>query len=261
MPSFIFWGERESPCECRPTCKPTQKRYFHLYGDYLLLPLLKTTPMNTRFFSLSPLYRFCRKYMVVLLFLGLAAIPSTTRAQWSVGGKAGINWSTVRYPKNILNDKASFIVGSQAGAVITYTCNTCFDLQLELLYATHGYKDKTLIFNDERGDTMYKGYSYRIHYIDIPLLVKFFPVAGFNIQAGPQLSIGCAATDSWKGVEAFQQPAGAELGVVAGLGYEFDSGLFVDARYTWGLTHSIRDAESAFESRHIGISVGYRFFL
>ena len=202
---------------------------------------------------------FCRKYVVGLLLLCLVAIPA--RAQWSVGGKAGINWSTVRYPKNILNDKASFIVGSQAGAVITYTCNTYFDLQLELLYATHGYKDKTLIFNDERGDTMYKGYSYRIHYIDIPLLVKFFPIAGFNIQAGPQLGIGCTATDSWKGVEAFQQPAGAELGVVVGLGYEFNSGLFVDARYTWGLTHSIRDVESAYEGRHIGISLGYRFFL
>lgn len=202
---------------------------------------------------------FCRKYVVGLLLLCLVAIPA--RAQWSVGGKAGINWSTVRYPKNILNDKASFIVGSQAGAVITYTCNTYFDLQLELLYATHGYKDKTLIFNDERGDTMYKGYSYRIHYIDIPLLVKFFPIAGFNIQAGPQLGIGCTATDSWKGVEAFQQPAGAELGVVVGLGYEFNSGLFVDARYTWGLTHSIRDIESAYEGRHIGISLGYRFFL
>ena len=202
---------------------------------------------------------FCRKYVVGLLLLCLVAIPA--RAQWSVGGKAGINWSTVRYPKNVLNDKASFIVGGQAGAVITYTCNTCFDLQLELLYATHGYKDKTLIFNDERGDTMYKGYSYRIHYIDIPLLVKFFPVAGLNIQAGPQLGIGCTATDSWKGVEAFQQPAGAELGMVVGLGYEFNSGLFVDARYTWGLTHSIGDAESAYEGRHIGISLGYRFFL
>ena len=202
---------------------------------------------------------FCRKYVVGLLLLCLVAIPA--RAQWSVGGKAGINWSTVRYPKNILNDKASYIVGGQAGVVATYTCNTYFDLQLELLYATHGYKDKTLIFNDEQGNTMYKGYSYRIHYIDIPLLVKFFPVAGLNIQVGPQLGIGCAATDSWKGVEAFQQPAGAELGVVVGLGYEFNSGLFVDARYTWGLTHSIRDIESAYEGRHIGISLGYRFFL
>lgn len=238
-----------------------KKRYFHLYGDYLLLPLLKTTPMNTRFFPLSPRYRFCRKYMVVLLFFGLAAIPGTVRAQWSAGGKAGINWSAVRYPKNILNDKASYIVGGQAGAVVTYTCNTYFDLQFELLYATHGYKDKTLVFNDERGDTMYKGYSYRIHYIDIPLLVKFFPVAGLNIQVGPQLGIGCAATDSWKGVEVFQQPAGAELGVVFGLGYEFNSGLFVDARYTLGLTPSIRDAESAYEGRHIGLSVGYRFYL
>lgn len=202
---------------------------------------------------------FCRKYVVGLLLLCLVAIPA--RAQWSVGGKAGINWSTVRYPKNVLNDKASYIVGGQAGVVATYTCNTYFDLQLELLYATHGYKDKTLIFNDEQGNTMYKGYSYRIHYIDIPLLVKFFPVAGLNIQAGPQLGIGCTATDSWKGVEAFQQPAGAELGVVVGLGYEFNSGLFVDARYTWGLTHSIRDIESAYEGRHIGISLGYRFFL
>lgn len=215
--------------------------------------------MNT--FLLSPLHHFCRKCTVGLLLLCLAAIPGMARAQWSIGGKAGANWSTVRYPRNILNDKAGFILGGQAGVALTYQCSQYFDLQLELLYATHGYHDNSLACNDAQGNTLYKGYSCHIHYIDIPLLVKFFPVAGLNIQAGPQLGIGCALTDSWKGVENFQQPAGAELGVVAGLGYEFDSGLFVDARYTWGLTHSIRDAESAFESRHIGISVGYRFFL
>lgn len=114
MPSFIFWGERESPCECRPTCKPTQKRYFHLYGDYLLLPLLKTTPMNTRFFSLSPLYRFCRKYVVGLLLLCLVAIPA--RAQWSVGGKAGINWSTVRYPKKRTQRQGQLYRGRSSGS-------------------------------------------------------------------------------------------------------------------------------------------------
>lgn len=202
---------------------------------------------------------FCLPYAIGLLLLCLVAIPA--RAQWSLGGKAGVNWATVRYPENILNDKAGFVVGGQVGAVATYQCNTYFDLQLELLYATHGYKDKTLVYNDEQGNTMYNGYSCHIHYIDIPLLVKFFPVAGLNIQAGPQLGIGCALTDSWKGVEKFQQPAGAELGVVVGLGYEFDSGLFVDARYTWGLTHSLRDVESAYEGRNVGISMGYRFYL
>lgn len=206
-------------------------------------------------------YRFYRQCIIGMLWLCLTAIPDTALAQWSIGGKAGANWATVRYPKNILNDKASFIPGGQAGVTITYQFNTYLDMQLELLYASHGYKDNTLYFNDEQGNTMYKGYSCRIHYIDIPLLVKFFPVAGFNIQVGPQLGIGYALSSSWKGVEAFQQPEGAELGVVFGLGYEFDFGIFVDARYTLGLTRSIKGAENGYEGRNIAFSVGYRFFL
>ena len=215
--------------------------------------------MNTS--PLLPLHRFCRKYTVGLLLLCLAAIPGMARAQWSIGGKAGTNWSTVRYPRNILNDKAGFILGGQAGVALTYQCNQYFDLQLELLYATHGYHDNSLACNDAQGNTLYKGYSCHIHYIDIPLLVKFFPVAGLNIQAGPKLGIGCALTDSWKGVENFQQPAGTELGLVFGLGYEFDFGVFIDARYTLGLTRSIRGAEKGYEGRHTGFSVGYRFYL
>ena len=131
---------------------------------------------------------FCRKCILALLLLWLAATPM--RAQWSVGGKAGINWSTVRYPKNILNDKAGFITGGQAGIVVVYQFNRYFDMQAELLYATHGYKDDNLYLNYD-GNASQKGYSCRIHYIEIPLLVKYYPIAGFNIQPGPQLGRGC----------------------------------------------------------------------
>lgn len=201
---------------------------------------------------------FCRKYLFGLLLLWLVAIPA--RAQWSAGGKAGVNWSTVRYPKNILNDKAGFITGGQAGIVVAYQFNRYFDMQAELLYATHGYKDDNLYLNYD-GNASQKGYSCRIHYIEIPLLVKYYPVAGFNIQAGPQLGIGVSLSDSWQEAADFQQQAKTEFGVVFGLGYEFDFGGFVDARYNLGLTRSIRGAESGYEGRNINISVGYRLYL
>lgn len=200
-------------------------------------------------------------YKIALMLLCLMAIPASMRAQWSAGGKAGINWATVRFPKNILDDKADYIMGGQVGLVLTYQFNRYFDMQAELLYASHGYKDKELYLTDSNGDLLQKEYACRIHYIEIPLLVKFFPIAGFNIQIGPQLGIGCALTNSWKEMDGLQQQAKAELGAVFGLGYEFNFGAFVDARYTLGLTRSIRDVESAYEGRNIGISIGYRFYL
>ena len=69
-----------------------------------------------------------RFYKIALLLLCLMTIVPM-QAQWSAGGKAGINWSTVRFPKNILDDKADYIMGGQVGLVLTYQFNRYFDMR------------------------------------------------------------------------------------------------------------------------------------
>ena len=42
-----------------------------------------------------------KKYFLIIC---IAFIPVSIQAQWSLGGKAGINWSTINYPWSKLGD-------------------------------------------------------------------------------------------------------------------------------------------------------------
>lgn len=118
--------------------------------------------------------------MLCFLFLGNLA------AQWSVGGKVGVDWSKKTYPIDGMD--AHFKAGATLGAVANYQLSNWFDLQGELLYSQHNYKDEIMVVNEGglgRDETL-KG---RSHYIDVPLLVKFYPLkhdSGFNLEAGVQ---------------------------------------------------------------------------
>lgn len=70
-----------------------------------------------------------KKYFLLIC---IAFIPVSIQAQWSLGGKAGINWSTINYPWSKLGDHADYLSGFQGGIIATYQFNNYFDMQAEL---------------------------------------------------------------------------------------------------------------------------------
>ena len=70
-----------------------------------------------------------KKYFLIIC---IAFIPVSIQAQWSLGGKAGINWSTINYPWSKLGDHADYLSGFQGGIIATYQFNNYFDMQAEL---------------------------------------------------------------------------------------------------------------------------------
>ena len=78
--------------------------------------------------------------MLCFLFLGNLA------AQWSVGGKVGVDWSKMTYPIDGMD--AHFKAGATLGAVANYQLSNWFDLQGELLYSQHNYKDEIMVVNE-----------------------------------------------------------------------------------------------------------------
>lgn len=79
-----------------------------------------------------------KKYFLIIC---IAFIPVSIQAQWSLGGKAGINWSTINYPWSKLGDHADYLSGFQGGIIATYQFNNYFDMQAELFYSARGYTD------------------------------------------------------------------------------------------------------------------------
>ena len=106
-----------------------------------------------------------KKYFLIIC---IAFIPVSIQAQWSLGGKAGINWSTINYPWSKLGDHADYLSGFQGGIIATYQFNNYFDMQAELFYSARGYTDDEFYLTDESGAVISNTYTCRTHYLDIP---------------------------------------------------------------------------------------------
>ncbi|MBA9076719.1 MULTISPECIES: porin family protein [Rufibacter] len=110
----------------------------------------------------------------------------------------------------------------------------------------------------------------KAEYIDIPLLAKVYVGEGFNLFAGPQVSfllsnnvnvnagaLGFSAYNNdfeWKTAQR-----SVDVGLSAGLGYQFQNGLSLSGGYDMGLTTIDDKADYKSYNHGFKASVGFRF--
>jgi Outer membrane protein beta-barrel domain len=187
--------------------------------------------------------------IVSLLFLGTSAVAQ----EMAFGLKGGLNLSEIKIddPEASYNSKT----GYHAGIFV----RSKFDkiaIQPELLLYT------------QRGDFSGPGYTGNedFTYLTIPLMVKFYPVMGLNLQVGPQFGFlldGERTSDTVFGTikqDIKDQYESSDFAVSAGAGYDFSFGLSLDARYNIGVK-DINNATNGDEakSRVFLISIGWNF--
>ena len=195
-----------------------------------------------------------KRFVLSMVAISVAMLAA---AQWSVAPKAGVNWSKVNFPESYGGNPSS-LTGFHAGVAATYQINKWLDVQGEVLYTMRGLDWDDLYVADDAGNISENGVKVRQHYLDIPVLLKFFPCTGFNLQAGPQLGVPLKYDGGLAVADGDKVPV--DFGLVFGLGYESGMGVFVDARYTLGLTSTVKDMPG-WQNRTIGLTVGYRFYL
>lgn len=195
--------------------------------------------------------------MLCFLFLGNLA------AQWSVGVKVGVDWSKMTYPIDGMD--THFKAGATLGAVANYQLNDWLDLQGELLYSQHNYKDDLVVDGIAQGE-MSEVLKVKAHYLDVPLLVKFYPLkhdSGFNLEAGVQPGFFLAQSAKL-GKENFSEYVGdrnpVNCALLVGASFQAPKNWFIDLRYAFGLTNVPKGGDG-FKIQSLQLSLGYFFWL
>lgn len=201
-----------------------------------------------------------KRMMAVLCLCIIATLPA--RSQWRFGVKAGLASTTV----NMKDCENSRKLGLLAGGVATCTLSSSFDLQGELFYANRGFKTDIYLETD---DTKAHDWTFSQSYLNMPLLLKWFPTGhGVYVEAGPQVGY---LLDSDNDIEGW--PKGEprdelgwkkayrrwDFGLVGGIGAMLNNRAFVDVRYNLGLTSMMKEPALSWKHRAWELSLGFMF--
>ena len=186
---------------------------------------------------------------------------ATVSAQIGFGVKSGAVFANQKMGKH-WDAKSKW--GMITGVIATYPLNEKLDLQGELYYANRGFTQSIYTSFDQ---TKSSNWAFTYHYMNIPLLVKFFPMGKcIYLAAGPQFGY---LMDHSNDIEDWPKDEPREeldwkdeyrrldFSLVGGIGAIFNNGIFVDVRYDYGLTKVLKNGEA--NNRGLELSIGYMF--
>ena len=181
--------------------------------------------------------------MKKIFFATILLIAGTGTAQeFEFGAKAGVNFASL-YGDHVesLDDRTSFHLGLVAELPVSER----FSVQPELLYSGQGATAS--------GDR-----TFKLDYVNLPLMAKIYIVEGFSLEAGPQVGINVVSKGEFGGdVEEIEDIETLEFAGALGAGYRFPGNLFFQARYIWGLNPAWEFRE--LKNRVFQLSAGYKF--
>lgn len=186
--------------------------------------------------------------VLITLFAGMA------KAQVAFGLKAGLNLTKL----DVKDPEVSYEsrTGYHAGVFLRGRFDK-IGIQPELLLFTQNGDLQSSVFGTARE---------KFTYVSIPLILKFYPIGGLNIQAGPQFGFlvdGEREYDSFLGSgsrDITDYYKKSDVSISAGGGYDFGFGLGLDVRYNVGIKdiNNVANGEEA-RSRIFLISLAWNF--
>ncbi|HLV14534.1 MAG TPA: porin family protein [Xanthomarina sp.] len=199
----------------------------------------------------------------LLLFTAIAAFAFSTAHSQEIrfGVKAGANFANMSVKPDdgiSLDGRTSFHIGG----LVEIPISEKFSVQPELLYSSVGakYKDNDPFFGDME-------LTYKLSYISIPVMAKYYVVDGLALEAGPQFGFLASAKGEVEigGESASEdikdQFKSLDIGLGIGASYRLDMGVFFGARYALGLSNIADDTDDDVKVKNnvLQISVGYTF--
>lgn len=204
---------------------------------------------------------------IILAVLAVFTLGFVNAQETKFGVKGGLNISTLVGDTDGLDVKS--LVGYNVGAFAAIKINEKFTVQPEVLYSTQGAK-----FQNAGADvngTFYTGdIDFKLSYINIPVMFKYYANEKINFELGPQIGFLTSAKTETK-LDGFNQTVkqdakdffnSVDFGLVFGAGYDFTEHFFVDARYNLGLANIAKTEDgdnSKLKNSLFSINLGYKF--
>lgn len=201
--------------------------------------------------------------LAALTFLFLVPLQAQ---DLNFGVKGGVNFAS------ITGDETDDLEGKTAfhlGVVAELALSENFAIQPELLYSAQGAKSEGS--DTWEGMTESWEYKYKLDYLSIPILAKYYVTPALNLHVGPQVSFlinsEVEGEYSYDGVtesetEDLEDVKSLDLALSAGVGYQLNMGVFFNARYNLGLSNLWDyEGEEDFSQKNsvFQLSVGFMF--
>ncbi len=199
-----------------------------------------------------------KKLVLIAGLIALGTTASFAQSAYRFGVKAGLNISNITGSDSRDQDSRLSFNG---GLVAELPISEKFSFQPEVIYSAQG---STIAAIDEDNFLdIDENIEYQLDYVKVPLLAKIYLTDGLSLQAGPSINflvneeIDYQPVSNGGDVNIVDGANTFELGTAAGLEYQFDSGFFIQGRYTRGFTR-IYDNVNAYNYA-VQAGVGYVF--
>lgn len=162
------------------------------------------------------------KKIVVTLFFVAASVYSFAQ-EFAIGIKGGPNFANI---------------DTDASAGENYNNRTGFHLGAfaQIRGERVGFQPE-ILFSQQGSTVKYSGQpdiKTNFSYMNIPLIVKLYTIAGINLQVGPQIGLLTSAEVNDQNVK--DELKKTDFSLALGLGWDLPLGLTIDGRYNWGLS-------------------------
>ena len=185
---------------------------------------------------------------VVAMMVSAATFAQNEVGQLTIQPKVGVNIANITDA-----DDADPRIGLAAGAEFEYGITDNIGLSAGVLYSMQGFKT-----TEEGVDC-----TLKLDYLNVPILANFYVAKGFAVKLGVQPGFKLSSKAKVKGSGASKEVdvdgvKSVDLSIPVGLSYQYQNIVF-DARYNWGVTKIVDDADS--KHSVFQITVGYKFSL
>jgi len=165
-----------------------------------------------------------KKATTILSVAVVSLFFSTAHAQQAVGIKGGLNIASLSGFEG--RDRVS----AHAGLFLHHTINKNWCFQPELLYSGEG--QRYMSGGVER--------TLALGYLQLPLMIQYYPAPQVYLEAGPQFGLLLSAQDKVDDesgeINAKDDFTTGQVALGLGLGYKASEKLILYGRYNFGLT-------------------------